>query len=387
MSARIAFVFPGQGSQAVGMGAELAAQSAAARAVFAAADAALGFALSDLCFHGPEDHLRETINTQPAITTVSLAALAALRAALAAPSRRGTGTLPPDPLPIGDGEGESERGADIPVRQVSQSGADIPVRQTVDVLGPPWPAFVAGHSVGEYTALIAAGAVTFAEGLRLVRERGRLMHTEGTACASGMAAVLGLDADQLQAICAQAEADVAGDPHLPAHPGAGKVVVANDNAPGQIVLSGEQTALERAMQLAREAGAKRVIPLTVSGAFHSPVMAPAAPALAQAIDAANIHAAQVPLISNITAQPLTAAVDLRAELAAQIASPVQWVRSVQWLATEGGVTTFVELGAGQVLSGLIKRSAKGATILSAGTPAEIAATAQALRDLGFGDMA
>jgi [acyl-carrier-protein] S-malonyltransferase len=381
MSGRIAFVFPGQGSQAVGMGADLAAQSAAARDVFAAADDALGFALSDLCFHGPDDQLRQTINTQPAITTVSLAALAALRAELGQP-------LAPPPTPpavLREPCSLSADGARV------GGGADIPIRQdrgvgesSADLLGPPWPDFVAGHSVGEYTALIASGAVGLADGLRLVRERGRLMHQEGTACASGMAAVLGLDADRLNAICAQAEADVAHDPHLPEHPGAGKVVVANDNAPGQIVLSGETTALARAMQLAQEAGAKRVIPLAVSGAFHSPVMASAAPALAQAIAAAGIRDAQVPLIANITAQPLTQAADLRAELAAQIAAPVQWVRSVQWLATEGGVTTFVEIGAGQVLSGLIKRIAKGATILNAGAPAEIAATAQALRDLGFG---
>jgi [acyl-carrier-protein] S-malonyltransferase len=332
MSGRIAFIFPGQGSQSVGMGADLAAQNAAAQAIFQAADDALGFALSDRCFHGPEDALKETINAQPAITTVSLAALAAWR----------------------------------------------------ETAGAVQPDFVAGHSVGEYTALIAAGAVPMAAGLRLVRERGRLMQHEATVCAGGMAAVLGLDADQLAAICAQAEAEVAGNPHLPQHPGAGKVVVANDNAPGQIVISGERTALERAMVLAQEAGAKRVIPLAVSGAFHSPVMSPAAPALAQAIAAAGIHDAPIPIVANITAQPISAAGDLAAELAQQIAAPVQWVRSVQWLTTTGGVETFVEFGAGQVLAGLIKRITKGVTVLPAGTPTEIAATAAALRERGFG---
>ena len=347
MSDRIAFVFPGQGSQSVGMGAELVANSAAARSIFAAADAALGFSLSTLCFEGPEDRLKETINAQPAITTVSLAALAALREALGQPD-----------------------------------GA---------LIGPPWPAFVAGHSVGEYTALIASGAVDFAAGLRLVRERGRLMHLEGTACDSGMAAVLGLDAEQLRAICTQAEAEVADEPTVQAlrshHPGAGHVVVANDNAPGQIVLSGERTALDRAMALASTAGAKRVIPLIVSGAFHSPVMAPAAPALRIAIDAAGISDAQTPLVANITAQPLTQADALRAELAAQIASPVQWTRTVAWLAQDGGVSTFVEIGGGQVLSGLIKRIVKGVTVINVGTSVEAIAAAELLRARGFGQIA
>ncbi len=342
MSDRIAFVFPGQGSQTVGMGADLAANVAAARAVFDDADAALGFSLSGLCFDGPADQLKETVNAQPAITTVSLAALAALRAAL----------------------GQSDN----------------------TVTGPPWPDYVAGHSVGEYTALIAAGAVNLAAGLRLVRERGRLMHHEGTVCPGGMAAVLGLDVDQVSAICAQAEAEVADDPAVQAlrakHSGAGHVIVANYNAPGQIVLSGERMALERAMALAQEAGAKRVIPLAVSGAFHSPVMAPAAPALREAIAAAGVCDAAVPLVGNITALPLTSAADLQAELAEQIASPVQWTRTVEWL-TGQGVTVFVEIGAGQVLAGLIKRIAKGATILNAGTPVEIASVAEFLRAHGW----
>lgn len=345
MSDRIAFVFPGQGSQAVGMGADLAAQSPAAQAIFAAADAALAFPLSELCFTGPEDRLKATENAQPAITTVSLAALAALRAALGQPNDA--------------------------------------------IVGPPWPHFVAGHSVGEYTALIAGGAVDLAAGLRLVRERGRLMQHEGAACPGGMAAVLGLDTATLTTICAQAEADVADDPTVqalrPHHNGAGRVVVANDNAPGQIVLSGERIALERAMELARAAGAKRVVPLVVSGAFHSPAMAPAAPALHEAIIAAAVRDAVVPLIANITAQPMTTATELQTELAAQIAAPVQWTRSIQWLVEAGGVTIFVEIGGGQVLAGLIKRIAKGITILNVGTPAEAAIAAATLRERGFGD--
>jgi [acyl-carrier-protein] S-malonyltransferase len=345
LSDRIAFVFPGQGSQAVGMGADLAAQSPAAQAIFAAADAALDFPLSALCFTGPDEQLKATVNAQPAITTVSLAALAALRAALGQP----------------DGV----------------------------IVGPPWPHFVAGHSVGEYTALIAGGAVDMAAGMRLVRERGRLMQHESTVCPGGMAAVLGLDADALNAICAQAEADVTNDATVqalrPHHDGAGHVVVANDNAPGQIILSGEQVALERAMELARAAGAKRVVPLAVSGAFHSPAMAPAAPALREAIMAADVRDAVVPLVANITARPIATATDLQAELAAQVAAPVQWARSIQWLADEGGVTIFVEIGGGQVLAGLIKRIAKGVTILNVGTPAEATAVAATLRARGFGD--
>ncbi len=341
MSGRIAFVFPGQGSQEVGMGAALAARSAAARAVFDAVDAALGLSLSGMCFDGPDATLRETINAQPAIAMVSLAALAALREALGLKG----------------------------------------------VVGTPWPAFVAGHSVGEYSALIAAGGVDLANGLRLVRERGRLMHREGTTCPGGMAAVLGMPADQLAALCRQATQEVADDPAVvalrPLHSGAGQVVIANDNAPGQIVISGEKTALDRAMILAREAGAKRVVPLAVSGAFHSPVMAPAAPDLVAAIDTAGVGDTRAPLVANSTARPISSAGDLRAELAAQIAAPVRWTESVEWMVSEGGVTAFVEIGAGQVLAGLIKRIARGIPVLPAGSPDDIPATAAALREAGF----
>lgn len=346
MSERIAWVFPGQGSQAVGMGADLAANSPAARAIFDAADAALGFPLSRLCFEGPEETLRETINTQPAIATVSLAALAALRAALGHTASDADGWI----------------------------------------AGPPWPDAVAGHSVGEYTALIAAGAVGLPAGLRLVRERGRLMHHEGTVCPSGMAAVLGMEAEPLRAVCRQAEERAANDPAVqalrPQHSGAGRVVVANDNAPGQLVLSGEMTALQHAMELAREAGAKRVVPLVVSAAFHSPVMAPAAPALAGAIDAAGIHDAVVPLVANSSAQSITAAAELCGELASQIAAPVLWTASVQRMVANG-VTLFIEIGQGQVLAGLIKRIAKGATVLNVGSVAEAEAAAVSLRARGF----
>ena len=344
MSDRVAFVFPGQGSQAVGMGADVYRASPAARAVYDQADRALGFSLSKLCFDGPEERLRETINTQPAIVATSLALLAALQEA-ATP-----GSPPPERDPVSSLE------------------------------GPLGPAYTAGHSVGEYAALAAAGALSIADTLRLVRKRGRLMHEEGLACASGMAAVLGLDAATLEGICAQAteetRAALGAAAETPsAHPGQGRVVLANDNAPGQIVISGEKLALERAMELAKAAGARRVVPLTVSGAFHSPVMAPAALALAEAVNAAPLQDARVPIISNITAQPITTASALRLELARQIVSPVQWTKSVEYLAGQG-VRCFVEIGPGQVLAGLIKRIAKGVEVLSVNSADDLASVAQ-----------
>ncbi|MGH2517816.1 MAG: ACP S-malonyltransferase [Ktedonobacterales bacterium] len=340
MSERIAFVFPGQGSQAVGMGAEVYRASPAARRVYDLADAALGFPLSRLCFEGPEEALRETINTQPALVATSLALLAALQEA---------------------------------------AGAALPHTGEPLLLEPLQPDYTAGHSVGEYAAVAASGALGVEDAVRLVRERGRLMHAEGSVCPSGMAAVLGLDAATLEAVCAEAteQTRAALGPDEP-HPGAGRVVVANDNAPGQIVLSGAQPALERAMELARERGAKRVVPLAVSGAFHSPVMAPAARGLAEAVYAAPLRDARVPVIANISAAPLTLATDLRAELARQIESPVQWTQSVLYLAARN-VTMFVEIGAGQVLAGLIKRIAKGVTTLSLGSAADVAPVAAALR--------
>ncbi|MBF6590040.1 MAG: ACP S-malonyltransferase [Ktedonobacterales bacterium] len=318
------------------MGAEIVRTSPAARAVFAVADRALGFPLSRLCFEGPEEALRETMNTQPAIVATSLALLAALQEAAA-------------------GGAASPSAGSVPFV------LDAPLR----------PALVAGHSVGEYAALAAAGALSVEATLRLVRERGRLMHEEGQRYASGMAAILGLDAATLDAICARASeetraalGDTATAPD--AHPGAGRVVVANDNAPGQIVISGAQPALDRAMALASAAGAKRVVPLPVSGAFHSPVMAPAALGLARAVEAAPLRDARVPILSNITAQPIATASELRTELAQQITSPVQWTKSILAL-VDAGIETFVEIGQGRVLTGLIKRIAKGVTALSVST--------------------
>lgn len=352
MSERIAFVFPGQGSQAVGMGADVYQVSPAARRVFEIADQAIGIGLSDICFAGPEESLRETVNTQPALVATSLALLAALQ---------------------------------------ETAGAEDRDTKDPDLYMPLRPSYVAGHSVGEYTALAASGALGIADTLLLVRERGRLMHEEGMRCPSGMAAVLGLDADTLAQICSQAtdraraelgldSSPSSSQPAMPMeapHPEAMCVVVANDNAPGQIVISGAHAALESAMKLAQAAGAKRVIPLAVSGAFHSPIMAPAAKGLAQAVAAAPVRDAAIPLIANRNALPVSSAADLRWELAEQIESPVQWTRSIEYLVGEG-VQAFVEIGAGQILSGLIKRIAKGISVISVATAADLAPAAEQL---------
>jgi [acyl-carrier-protein] S-malonyltransferase len=222
MTTQVAFLFPGQGSQAVGMGADIFAMSAAAKRVFETVDEALGFPLSTLCFTGPEETLRKTINAQPAIVTVSLAYLAAFQEALSPSASSWSTPLTPD--------------------------------------------FTAGHSVGEFAALVVAGALDLKETARLVRERGRLMDTEETACPGGMAAIIGLEAEPLQEVCQEATRQLTAA-EQGSHPGQGQVIVANYNAPGQIVISGEQRALTLAGELAKARGAKRIIPLSVSGAY------------------------------------------------------------------------------------------------------------------------
>lgn len=327
MTKQVAFLFPGQGSQAVGMGADVYEQSPAARRVFHTFDEALGFSLSELCFQGPEETLRATINAQPAIVAVSLAYLAAFQEALGA--------------------------------------------QDAPWTSPLTPTFTAGHSVGECTALVIAGAVDLAGVAYLVRERGRLMHQEELLCPGGMAAIIGLEAEEIQAVCEQATREAQETLHVAnAHPGLGQVVVANYNAPGQIVISGEQHALEIATALATKRGAKKVIPLSVSGAFHSPVMLPAAEHMAQSIASMPLHDATLPLISNISATPLQEASTIRAEMAQQVAASVQWIRTIEYL-VDAGVTTFFEIGPGKALAGMIKRIAKGSTTLNVGNVAEI----------------
>jgi [acyl-carrier-protein] S-malonyltransferase len=247
---------------------------------------------------------------------------------------------------------------------------------------PLVPSYTAGHSVGEYAALVASGAIDLRSAVILVRERGRLMHREGTVCPGGMAAVIGMDEATLQEICREATADSAANLPPHAHPGQGQVTIANFNAPGQIVISGEQDALALAMELAKVRGAKRVIPLAVSGAFHSPVMQPAAEGLALAVAGTTINDASIPVIGNIEALPLTDAQAIREELTQQIASSVQWTRTIELLVSVG-VTTFLEIGPGQALTGMVKRIAKGATLLNVSSAADIEKVVEIVQEMGF----
>ncbi len=284
---KTAWVFPGQGSQTVGMARDLYDSVPSARAVFDEADKALGFALTDLIFNGPDDDLRQTINAQPALVTASFACLEAARA------------LAGDRLPAAS--------------------------------------FLAGHSLGEYTALAVAGVFDFPTAVKLARERGRLMHEAGQKTPGAMAAVLGLDEAKLAQVC-----EAAG------------VVMANVNSPGQIVISGEVTAITRASGLANEAGAKRVVPLQVSGAFHSPLMKPAVDGMKQYLEATAFKDPSVPVVANCTGLPLTDGAAVKKELLDQLTSPVQWQKSVEYMAAQG-VDTVIEIGPGKVLTGLVGR--------------------------------
>ncbi len=299
---RIAFVFPGQGSQYVGMGRSIYERSPAARAVFERADEALGFALSRLCFEGPVEELEDTINAQPAILTVSIACLEALR--------------------------EKWRTLGQIVR----------------------PLFVAGHSLGEYSALVAADALDFAEAVQLVRERGRLMKETSLERPGGMAAVIGLDDATLEEVCREAASS-------------GVVVVSNANSPDQRVLSGEVQALLRAMELARQRGARRVARLGVSIASHSPLMQRAAQQFSEVLAGIRLREPSVPLVANITGQVLTSAEDIRRELAEQLCRPVQWTHCVTEMLNRG-VSSFAEIGPGHVLSGLIRRISQDVQVIT-----------------------
>jgi [acyl-carrier-protein] S-malonyltransferase len=304
-----ALVFPGQGSQQVGMGADLARQYPAAARVFEEADAILGFSLSRLCFEGPAASLDETINTQPALYVTGIATLRAL---------------------------ESQH-------------------------GPITPLAAAGHSLGEFTALTAAGALPFEAGVRIVRERGRLMKEAGEKSPGAMAAILGLGIADLRAIVEQASAET-GQP----------VVVANDNCPGQVVISGVAKALDRALALAQECGAKRAVKLAVSVASHSPLMRHASEAFRAALAAVPFEAPRVPIIGNVGAVPLHTPADILNELAAQLTSSVRWTESVQALRALG-VKAFVELGPKDVLTGLLKRIDREATGLAINSAEAVAA--------------
>lgn len=300
VAADTAWLFPGQGAQAVGMGRDLAEQIPAARAIFDAADAALGVSLSSICFEGPEADLTQTVNTQPALVVHAIAALVAAVEA---------GTI-------------THR-----------------------------PAFVAGHSLGEYAALIAANAVPFEDGVRLVRERGRLMQAACDAERGTMAAVLGLEPDAVRAICAE---------HGTA--------VCNINAPGNTTIGGTVAAVEAASAAALAGGGK-VIPLTVSGAFHTPLMQSAADGMRAVLAAAPFTDPTVPVISNVTTKPLTSASQLAEELTDQITSPVLWVDSVRAMHA-AGVTKVIEFGPGRVLSGLVKRIERSVETRNIGTVEE-----------------
>jgi [acyl-carrier-protein] S-malonyltransferase len=272
------------------MGQELYRTEPASRAVFDQADEQLGFSLSELCFGGPEERLKETINQQPALLVASVAAWRATQ---------NRDLSPPD--------------------------------------------YVAGHSLGEFSALVAAGSLEFSDSLSLVRRRGELMKKAGEMEPGGMAAILALDLNQVEQICAQAE-QATGRP----------VQVANDNCPGQVVISGDMQALAEAIKLAEAAGARKVVQLPITIAAHSALMRSAAVEFAEAVDRTPIDAPAVPVIGNVSGKPLTTVEEIRAELKAQLTAPVRWADSIDYLLKKGA-STFVEVGPGSVLLGLVKR--------------------------------
>ena len=303
-----AYVFPGQGSQRVGMGRALALACPEARAVFEEADDTLGFALSTLCFEGPDDELRLTANTQPAIVAASVAVLRCYRA-------RGLESKAPD--------------------------------------------FVAGHSLGEYSALVAAGSLTLGDALRLVRARGEAMQEAVPVGEGAMAAILGLSAEDTAGVAAEAAGETGGVCQL-----------ANLNAPGQIVIAGSSAAVERATVLAGGRGARRAIPLPVSAPFHCALMAPARQAMEPLIQAVPMADPQVPVVCNVDAEPLTRASAARNALVRQIDGPVRWAESVTIMAT-AGVGRLIEFGPGKVLSGLARRIDRRLKVRSLAEPEDM----------------
>ena len=285
---KTAYVFPGQGVQWVGMGCELYKNFREARDIFDEADEALGFSLSRLCFEGPPEELRQTVNAQPAILATSIAYLK----------------------------------ADETLWKGNESNP---------------PAFLAGHSVGEYTALVPAGVLSFSDTIKLAYERGRAMHKVGQEFPGGMLAVMGLDEPAVAEVCQESG-----------------IEIANFNSPGQIVISGSLKKLGTAAEIAKKKGAKRVMPLQVSGAFHSAIMQPTVEIMSHCIAHLDFRDPVVPIIANTTAEPLTTEVAVRQELLTQLCHCIQWQRSVEYM-VNAGVSTFIEIGPGQVLSGLIKR--------------------------------
>lgn len=311
MTPKVAFLFPGQGSQAVGMGQALAEASPAARAVFERADAALGEALSTLCFEGPDDALRLTANTQPSILVTSVAAHAAFAEAF---------------------------------------GRE--------------PAFVAGHSLGEWSALVAAGALALEDAVRAVRLRGTFMQEAVPEGEGAMAAILGLGADDVRAACEEAARGEVVSP-------------ANYNSPEQTVIAGTAAAVERASALCKEKGARRAVPLPVSAPFHCALMRPVQGRLAEVLEGIEVRAPSAPVVTNVEAQPNDDATKIPGLLVEQVVAPVRWVECVQTMAA-AGVTHMVELGPGKVLSGLVRRIARDVTVLNVEDPSSLEKTLQTL---------
>ncbi len=305
----VGLLFPGQGSQVVGMGRDIADAFPEARRVFEEADDVLGVPLSRLCWEGPEDELTSTINAQPALMTHSIAVH----------------------------------------------------RVLADRIGPV--AMAAGHSLGEFTAHVAAGTFSFGDGIRTVRRRGELMQKSGEERPGTMAAFLGLDDDATERVCAEASAE------------GGACVPANYNSPGQLVISGDVPAVLRAMELAKAAGAKRAIQLKVSGAFHSPLMQVAEAGLRDQLASVPMHAPSFPIVSNVTASAITDADEAGRLLVQQLTSPVRWTQSMQTM-VGAGITQFIEIGPGAVLAGLMKRIERSAQVRSIGTAADIEGFAQ-----------
>ena len=303
-----AFTFPGQGSQAVGMGKDLAAAYHEARLVFQEVDEALGQRLSAIMFEGPDDILRLTENAQPALMAVSLAVVRVLEA----------------------------RG----IRLADHA------------------AYVAGHSLGEYSALCAAGSFSLSDAARLLKTRGQAMQKAVPVGHGAMAALLGLDLPTARAVAAEAAGDDVCD-------------VANDNAPGQVVISGATAAVERALEIAKARGAKRALLLPVSAPFHCSLMQPAAEAMAAALAEVTVNAPVVPLVANVLATPISDPDEIRQRLVEQVTGVVRWTESVTWLTGAGGVTHLAELGTGKVLTGLAKRINGEAIATAIGTPADI----------------